>query len=111
MIRTVDRQRSLQRLKQSSRDVRGVFGRTHILEHRSELIATGSRQGVAVANAGGQSLSHFLQVKIPYAMSEAVIDLFETVEIDGENRHHALAATATCERLVQAVLQEDAVGK
>jgi hypothetical protein len=69
----------------------GVRG-FQIDEHRDELVAAETSQGVAVAKPGRQQLSNLAENLVADAVAVGVVDRLEMVEVD-EQRAEAPAST------------------
>jgi len=63
----------------------------HFVQEDHELVATESRRGIAGTQRLFQPLRHLHQQAITDIVSEGIVDHFETVEVQKQNRDHALA--------------------
>ena len=63
----------------------------HILEQHRELIAPEARQQTLAAGRGPQPLGDVLQHAITEAVPERIVDRFEVVEVDEQQRQRACA--------------------
>jgi len=77
----------------------------------AKLVAAGAGNGIAAAETGGAEGGDLLEKQVANVVSEQVVDVFETVEIDDEERGMALEAAGTVQGAGEAVLEEAAVGE
>ena len=69
----------------AARDRRG-FGQRGSGQHDAELVAAGARQHVAGPQAVQRGIGEPAQAVVAAGVAMTVIDLFETIEIDGQER-------------------------
>ena len=67
---------------------------TQVCEHQHELITTQTRHGVTLAHTGFQPSSHLLQQQVANVMTQRVVEGFEMIQIDEQQRRAFLAAAA-----------------
>ena len=75
-----------------------------------ELVAAHARDRVRLAHQRPQPLGHHLEQPVAGGMAERVVHGLEVVEIEHVDRHH-LAAPDAREGLLEALVEEHAVGK
>src|SRR6516164_416874 len=80
-------------------------------DEQHKLVASGSRDGVAIADARREALTGDAQEAVADIVPEAVVDQLEVVEIDESNAERALVAVRERELLVQPILEQVAIGE
>ena len=107
--------RQRDRFVERGRDAFGELDRlVHVLDvlaHDDELVAAEARHGVGRANGRRQAARHLDQQLVADHMAEAVVDELEAVEVEEEHRDAALRALGVCERVREAVDEQQAVGE
>ena len=78
------------------------------VEQQRELVAAEARRGVALAEAGAQAVGHGAQQLVAGVVAVAVVDRLELVDVE---QQHADARPAALERVLEAVVEERAVGE
>ena len=91
------------------RDERRVFGADQMREQQRELVAAEAGHGVAVADARLHARRDGLQQLIADVVAERVVDDFEAIEVEEEDRQPAVIALRVRQRDGQAVLEQQAV--
>ena len=89
--------------------VRRVLPRRAAFEHHHELVAANAGDGVATAQTRAQALTHLLQQRIAGRVTQSVVDLFEAVQIDEQQRYAAATAPRPAQSARQAITQQQAV--
>ena len=84
------------------RDLRGPRG------HHSELIATPSRADIRLAQLGANDARQVAEGVVAGAVAIPVVDAFETVEVDEQQRERFAISSRPCEFPVQSVEQAHA---
>ncbi len=88
----------------------GIFG--HIqLEHDDELIAAQPREGVLPAQQAAYALAYFDQQLVAELVAVGIVDGLEAVQVAEHHREAEVAAPGLFDGLVDAVLQQHAVGQ
>ena len=94
--------------QQPLRDRDGVRLAACAVEQQRELVAAEAGGGVALAEASAQAVGHRAQQLVAGVVSVAVVDRLELVDVE---QQHAHARAAALERVLEAVVEERAVGK
>src|ERR1017187_3131539 len=76
------------------RHVHGVFGRAHVAEDQRKPVAAAARKRLGLAQTAGQPLGRELDQSVPGQMPQRVVDAFEAVQIQTEQRGHPLCRRA-----------------
>ena len=79
-------------------------------EH-DELVATDAGDGVRLAENRLEPARERLQHEVACAMTPHVVDLLEAVEVDRDEREGFARPSRATERLLDAVVEQDAVGQ
>ena len=74
-----------------------------------ELVAAEPGDGVGLPHARFQASGTELEEPVAGRMSEGIVDALEAVEVDQQNRGHAVAAPESGQRLLEALTQQLAV--
>ena len=80
-------------------------------QHQYEFIAAMSGYGIAFPYAGAQPFRHVEEHPVSCGMTETVIDQFEVVEVEEQQCHTIITAVGLHHCLLQAILEQVAVGK
>ena len=88
----------------------GLAGRlgaavAQILQHDHEVITAQTRHRVALANAMAQARRRALQQQVALVMPLRVVDLFEAIQVDEQQRAVAVVARITRQRMFEPVDQ------
>ncbi|MDQ4024500.1 MAG: hypothetical protein M3217_03260, partial [Actinomycetota bacterium] len=78
---------------------------------RRALGQSDSGDGVLAAHSGAQPLGDAQQHFVAHLVSEAVVDRFEVVEVDEQDRESFAAARLAGQRLAEAIEEQPAVGQ
>ncbi|MNQ56810.1 hypothetical protein D3C85_709450 [compost metagenome] len=81
------------------------------VEDHGELVAGQARDGVGFRHRLGQAAADLAQQLVGHFMAEAVIEHLEAVQVDVQQRQAAAALARALAGLVQAVLEQGAVGQ
>lgn len=81
------------------------------LQQQGELVAAHARHGVVVIHAGQQTQGHVLEHAVAGGMAEGVVDRLETIQVEEHQHHPGLLPFGLLQRVVQAVLEQCAVGQ
>jgi hypothetical protein len=81
------------------------------LQQHDELIASQPGHRVCIANAGLKPLGHFLQNGIACLVTQGVIDVLESVQVQEEDGAPLTPAFAAEDGPIEAILQQGAVGQ
>ncbi len=74
---------------------RGFFGiRAEVLDDDDEFVASDPRRGVALAKAEYEAPSHFLQQQVAGVVAEGIVEGFEIVQVDEQQRTLAAVSPA-----------------
>ena len=92
-------------------DVQRVAQPTVVAEDEHEFVAAVAGDGVRIAQAGFQPAGDFDQQFVAGAMTEAVVDELEVVEIDESQRALGRPPLRQTQHLLQTVLQQVPVGQ
>ena len=84
-------------------------GVVEILDDDHELVASEPRQQVGCAQGLRQGGGDAFEQLVADAMSQSVVDVFETVEIDEHYADPSAAALGLCDRLREPLLQQQSV--
>ncbi|WP_234287173.1 MULTISPECIES: hypothetical protein [Halomonadaceae] len=76
-----------------------------------KLVAAEARQRVAVAQFALQALRHQAQQFVALLMAQGVVDMFELVQVDEENRELRLDFPGSQGSLAKATLQQQPIGQ
>nr|GFD20471.1 hypothetical protein [Tanacetum cinerariifolium] len=87
------------------RHLAGILGAVDPVEQYHEFITADARHGIGFAHALFQAMGHFLEQQIACSVTEGVVDLFEFVQIQIEQRQTSFAGLRPLQRLQQAFLQ------
>lgn len=93
--------------------LRGRFWETgaEIFEHDNRFVAPGTRNGIAVTNAHGQSGACLLQKLVAQFVAKGIVECLEVVQVDEQQCAVLLAAGRGSKCLFQSVEQQPAVGQ
>ncbi len=80
-----------------------------VLDHHGELVSAESCACVLRPKACLQPARNGDQQVVSRGMAEAVVDRLEVVQVDEENRHQPIAPPRQLERMLHAILEEQAV--
>ena len=80
-----------------------------IFQHHHEFVTAQTRHGVAFAHAGRQALRNLLQQQISDVMAKRVIEGFEIIQIN-EQQRPLLSATRTGSQCLLQPIQQTAGG-
>src|SRR5262249_41932450 len=89
----------------------GVGGREKPPKEDGELFPTGAGNGVGGAKPGTKAFSQLLQSEIADRMTVGVVDLFEAIEVEANDRRKIAIARGGGQRLFHAVGQEQPIGQ
>ena len=78
--------------------------------HDGELVAAHAGDGVGLAHQRAQPIGHQLQQLVAGRMAQRVVDVLEVVEVEQVGGHD-LAALDARQRLLQALVEQHAVGQ
>ncbi len=81
------------------------------LQQQGELVATHAGHGVVVIDTAQQALGHVLEHTVAGGVAEGVVDRLETVQVEEHQHHPGLLPLGLLQRVVQAVLEQRAVGQ
>ena len=98
-----DTNRGLEGLDKASANFGDVIAGREICAQDNELVTTEASNGIGGPGLLLQAFSHSDQSLVPNLVAAAVVDLFETVEIEEQESYPALMSTATLEGLFQPV--------
>ncbi len=101
----------LQRFDDALGDARGLAGSGDVLDQHHELVAAQTRGCVFGPQTGAQSLSDFDQQLIAGFVAQAIVDVFEMIEIEKQNRARTFAALCAGDGAAQSLHQQRAVGQ
>ncbi len=101
----------LQQLQNALRQLAQLLNPKRSLQQQGELIAAQARQGVAVITQLQKALGNQLQQLVTGIVAQAVVDAFEPVQVDKQQRQLAVLTTGTRHRRVQALGQQQAIGQ
>ena len=106
-------QRSGDRLQDAPGDVRGIFAIVDLTQQDRELVApepghgrgaagqADAGDGIAAAQAAGQTLGERLEQTVAARVTQRVVDPLEAVEIEEQHGQLAALATDLCDRFVE----------
>ena len=92
-------------------DARGIIDIGDVLQDDDELVTAQPRHRVGRPHGAAQAVSHFLEQFVADLVTERVVDDLETVEVEKHHRDAALAARRLRQRMLQAVVEQRAVGQ
>ena len=81
------------------------------IKQHGKLITREPRNGVGLRQGLAYALCHFLQHMIRQLVPKIVIEQFETIEIDVQQRQVARALANSLTGLFQSLLEQEAVGQ
>ena len=87
---------------------RGGPGRD-VLEDHHEFVPAKPRDGVSRANGALHPLADDGEERVPRLMAKRVVDKVEVVDVEEQDGDGGAAAIVTCERVGEAVEEEDAI--
>src|SRR5437763_8181720 len=93
--------------KSASKSSRGSFLRAADLDH-GELVTAEPRHAVVLSDGGRQPGADFLQQCITNRMSEGVVDVLETIEIEAEHRE-LVVRTRPAQSLLELLVKQHAI--
>src|SRR6266536_119647 len=105
-----DLERLLHRLQQLDRGGLGA-GPVLLGEDHREFVPAEPGQGVGVAERALQAVGEAAQDLVAGLVAELVVDRLEAIEVEDQHRQPAAPAPGAAHRLVEAVVEEAAVGK
>ena len=82
-----------------------------VLEDHRELVAAQARHGVGGAHAGREARRDALQQLVAHLVAERVVDGLEAVQVDEHEREPGVAARRVDDRLLEAIVEQHAVGQ
>src|ERR1017187_1121556 len=88
-----------------------VFGMCHLLKQDNELVASLATDGVRSAHAFEQLPGNGLKQFIANRMSQRIIDVLESIQIEEEYREQSGITMCPGDGLVKAVIEEQAIGQ
>ena len=106
-----DHQRLAQVLEHAFGDLRCDVGALQILQQHHKLVAAEARRRVAGADAVGQALGHVDQRRVAGAMTEAVVDRLEVVDVEEHHPEPALLAPRAADRVTHPLHEQRPVGE
>lgn len=107
----IHHQRPTELVQQPGRDPRQAGQAVIGIKQHCKFITRQARNGVGLRQGLGDAFGHFLQHMVRQLMPEIVIEQFETIEIDVQQRQVARALAYTLASLLQAFLEQKAVGQ
>src|SRR5260370_734405 len=90
--------------------VSSVIGMPGVRGEHGELVAAQTRDGVRRAQRAAEASGHLLQQAVAAVVTERVVDVLESIEVEKEDPEHLLVAPGCEQRLPQAVAEQAAVG-
>lgn len=105
------RKRRRQCLQNPLRHVHGVFGRAHVAEDQRKPVAAAARKRLGLAQTAGQPLGRELDQSVPGQMPQRVVDAFEAVQIQIEQRGHPALPAGARHGLAKPVFEDGSIGK
>ena len=105
------------RLRQMAQDLAGQRGNLpdvaigYVRHDDDEFVAAETRHHVAISNAGTQALTDLDQQAVTHGVAKAVVDCLEAIEVDEQYRQAAIVATGQRHRLIEALMETEAVGQ
>src|ERR1700735_4416767 len=81
------------------------------LKNDGKFIAACAGNGVRVANSPEEKLRDPLQKQIPSVVAVGIVDEFEIVEIDSEQRRLGFGAASALDSSRKTILKQAAIGK
>ena len=103
-----DHERRTQALQQHARGGLRLLRRLGRQQH-GELVAAHAGDRVRLAQFRPQPHRHLLQQGVAHVVAQGVVDLLEAIEIHDEEREGAVVALSRGDRLLQALLHQQAV--
>lgn len=79
--------------------------------HNDELVSTHASDGVGFANGGEQALPHSREEDVTVGVAKRVVDLFEIVDVDEEDRNSLVLALRAEDRLAETLVEQSAIGE
>ena len=92
-------------------DFKGLLSVGGFFKDDAELVSAGACDGVSASDAGQEESGNMLEEQVADVVSELVIYVFESVEVDDHEGGVASSAGGAVKRVGQAVLEEAAVGE
>lgn len=89
----------------------GIGAGEDVVEDEGELVAAEAGEGVGLAEAGLEAAGDLAEEDVACAVTEAVVDELETVEVDVEEGDAAVFALAFGDAVGEAVDEEAAIGE
>lgn len=105
----IDEKRQVERHQDPFSDVDQHIQRCLGRQHR-KLIAAQASQHVGVAQATAQTVGGLHQQQVAKMVTEAVVDQFETVEVDEHHRQVPAFAAEPRPRQIETLLKVGAIG-
>ena len=88
-----------------------VLGVGDVTEDDPELVPAQSRDGVAGAHVGADTLGQPSEELVPALMPEGVVDVLEVIEVDDRHRHRRALRRGLGDRGARAAEEQRAVGQ
>lgn len=89
----------------------GLFGVAQVRQEDDEFVAAEAGDGVVAAELVAEAGGDALEEDVADGVAEAVVDVFEAVEVEEQDGAFVAFAFAGGEGLAQAAFEEDAVGQ
>ena len=96
---------------QRLRHTRRPLAVLHVLQDDRELVAPQPRHRIGTAGAGLQPLGHLLQQLVAPVVAQGVVDVFEMVQVNEQQRKLRAGLLRVLHALLQPVLEQGAVGQ
>jgi len=80
-----------------------------LMQQHREFVAAQPRQRIAIAQSRHQSRADLLQQHVAALVPERIVDVFETVQVEHQERQGCVGECPLQERLLQAATEHNAV--
>ena len=92
------------------RDGAHVGNPLHFINDHNEFIAADPPDRIRIAHTGAQTPGHLLQQLIAHRVSEAVVEVFEAIQIKKEHGHLVSVPPRPMQSVVDAIADQQPVG-
>ena len=76
-----------------------------------KLVTAQAGEHIALSDTGAHSFGNGLQHLVADGVAKRIVDFFETIEIEHEERKMSISVPSTCKSAVQVLAKQQAVGQ